>query len=339
MIDLRSDTVTRPTPEMYDAMMRAPIGDDVLGDDPTVRMLEDQMAMMFGFDFALFCPSGTMTNQIALALQSGSLEEIICHRDSHIHQYEVGGAAYHSRSSICALDGDRGKLTADQIESAINPDDVHKPKTVLVALENSTNKGGGDIYQFEEILKIKQVCDNHRLKLHLDGARLFNALAGRHESLKDFGQVFDSISICLSKGLGAPVGSVLLTTRDHILKAKRYRKVFGGGMRQAGILAAAGLYALENHVQRLQEDYVFAKSLEELLSQQAYVEAILPVKTNIVIFDLVRSVEPQRLVDHLKARDILCLAIGPHSIRFVTHLDVTIDNLGQIESALREFRV
>lgn len=323
MIDFRSDTVTRPTPGMLQAMFAALVGDDVFGEDPTVNQLEKLSASLFGKEAALFCPSGTMTNQIAIKCHTQPGDEVICDHLSHVYQYEGGGIAFNSGCSVRLLQGDRGRITAAQVEAAINPDDVHKPTTTLVSLENTANRGGGSCYHFADIEAIKQVCLKNNLKLHLDGARLFNALVAKNETCSQYGDVFDTISICLSKGLGAPVGSVLVGPADFIKKAKRYRKVFGGGMRQAGYIAAAGLYALEHQVSRLQEDHNHAQILVNALQEKDFVGEILPVETNIIIFEVKGRFTAPDLVTHLQRSNIYTIAISPTQIRLVVHLDIT----------------
>lgn len=323
MIDFRSDTVTRPTPGMLKAMFEAPVGDDVFGEDPSINQLEQLSASLFGKEAALFCPSGTMTNQIAIKCHTQPGDEVICDQLSHIYQYEGGGIAFNSGCSVRLLQGNRGRLTADQVVAAINPDDVHKPVTTLVSLENTANRAGGSCYEFSAIESIKKVCEQHQLKLHLDGARLFNALVAKNETCKQYGDVFDTISICLSKGLGAPVGSVLIGSAAFIRKARRFRKVFGGGMRQAGSMAAAGLYALEHHVQRLQEDHTHAQILTNVLREKDFVGEILPVETNIIIFEVKGRFTAPDLVTTLKQSNILAIAISPTQIRLVLHLDIT----------------
>ena len=282
-IDLRSDTLTQPTSGMKEAMFTAPVGDDVLGEDPTVNALETKIAGLFGMEAALFCPSGTMTNQIAIRLHTGPQKEVICHQYSHIYLYEGGGIMANSMASVKLLTGDLGKITAAQMAESINPDDVHAPETTLVSIENTMNKGGGSIYTLDEIKPIHVLCKEKGIKLHLDGARSFNALVETDESPVDWGAQFDTISICLSKGLGCPIGSVLLGTKIDIKRAKKVRKVFGGGMRQAGFLAAAGIYALDHQVERLKEDHLRARVLGQFLVQAPNVTEVLPVATNIVI--------------------------------------------------------
>lgn len=322
-IDFRSDTVTRPTPGMREAMMKAPVGDDVFGEDPSINTLQEMTANLFGMEAALFCPSGTMTNQIAIKCHTQPGDEVICDESSHIYQYEGGGIALNSGASVKLLYGDRGRINARQVEEAIQPDDVHRAHTRLVSLENTSNRGGGSCYTFSEIQAIQQVCTRHDLAFHLDGARLWNAIVARKEDPLHYGKVFDSISVCLSKSLGCPVGSLLLGTRDFIKKAKRYRKVFGGGMRQGGFIAAAGIYALENHIERLKEDHLHAKAIAEAISSRSFVKLMLPVETNIIIFELDDSLTAPQLVARLKEQDILGYAISPNRVRLVTHLDIT----------------
>lgn len=322
MIDFRSDTVTKPTPDMRQAMMDAIVGDDVFGEDPTINTLQDKISSLFGMESALFCPSGTMTNQIAIKTHTQPGDEVICADNAHVFVYEGGGIARNSGSQARVLAGDRGRITAEQVLQVINPDDVHKPHTSLVCLENTANRGGGSCYDFEEITKIKTVCAQHHLKLHLDGARLFNALIAKNETPEQYGKVFDSISVCLSKGLGCPVGSVLLGNKEFITKAKRIRKVFGGGMRQAGFLAAAGIYALDNHVNRLAEDHQHAKEIASVLKQKDFIGEILPVETNIVIFEVKGKYSAASLAQKLKEQNILVIPISSSQIRIVTHLDV-----------------
>ncbi|RYD70570.1 MAG: aminotransferase class I/II-fold pyridoxal phosphate-dependent enzyme, partial [Sphingobacteriales bacterium] len=270
-IDLRSDTFTKPSPAMLEAMLKAHVGDDVFGEDPTVNALESFTAQIFGMEAGLFCPSGTMTNQIAIKCHTQPGDEVICDKTSHVYIYEGGGIAFNSGSQVKALDGERGMINADQVKEAINPDDVHKARTSLVTLENTANRGGGSCYNLAEIQKIKEVCLQNNLRLHLDGARLFNALVARQETTRQYGELFDSISICLSKGLGAPIGSLLIGKSQFIKQARRVRKVFGGGMRQAGYLAAAGLYALENNIDRLEIDHAHAHQIAEILMGKDFV--------------------------------------------------------------------
>ena len=325
-IDLRSDTLTQPTAGMRDAMGAAPVGDDVFGEDPTVNALETKIAGLFGMEAALFCPSGTMTNQIAIRLHTGPQKEVICHQYSHIYLYEGGGIMANSMASVKLLTGDLGKITASQVAESINPDDVHAPETTLVSIENTMNKGGGSIYTLDEIKPIHVLCKEKGIKLHLDGARLFNALVETGESPADWGAQFDTISICLSKGLGCPIGSVLLGTKVDIKRAKKVRKVFGGGMRQAGFLAAAGIYALDHQVERLKEDHLRARVLGQFLVQAPHVTEVLPVATNIVIARL-EGISPETYLQQLAAKGIKGVKFGNDLVRFVTHLDFGDDHL------------
>jgi len=321
--DLRSDTFTKPSPAMLEAMFKAPVGDDVFGEDPSVNKLEAVAAAMFGMEAALFCPSGTMTNQIGIKCHTQPGDEVICDKVSHVYIYEGGGIAFNSGSQVKALDGDRGRINAEQVMEAINPDDVHKARTSLVSLENTANRGGGSCYELTDFHNIKEICLQNKLKLHLDGARLWNALVAKGESPKQYGEIFDSISICLSKGLGTPVGSLLLGKFDFIKKARRVRKVFGGGMRQAGYLAAAGIYALENNINRLAEDHLHAHQIAGALAKKDFIGKIMPVETNIVIFEVKGSYTAKEFCERLRLDDILCLSISPTQVRMVTHLDVT----------------
>jgi threonine aldolase len=325
-IDLRSDTLTQPTAGMKEAMFTAPVGDDVFGEDPTVNALETKIAALFGMESALFCPSGTMTNQIAIRLHTGPQKEVICHQYSHIYLYEGGGIMANSMASVKLLTGDLGKITASQVAESINPDDVHAPETTLVSLENTMNKGGGSIYTLDEIKPIHALCKEKGIKLHLDGARLFNALVETGESPADWGAQFDTISICLSKGLGCPIGSVLLGTKADIKRAKKVRKVFGGGMRQAGFLAAAGIYALEHQVERLKEDHHRARVLGQFMVQAPHVAEVLPVATNIVIARL-EGISPETYLQELNQKGIKGVKFGKDLVRFVTHLDFGDDHL------------
>ena len=312
---------------MLEAMFKAPVGDDVFGEDPSVNKLEAIATSMFGMEAALYCASGTMTNQIAIKCYTQPGDEVICDKSSHVYIYEGGGIAFNSGCQVKAIDGNRGRITADQVLESINPDDIHKATTKLVSLENTANRGGGSCYDFSDILHIKEICLRNKLSLHLDGARLWNALLAKNETAKQYGEVFDSISICLSKGLGAPVGSLLLGKKDFITKARRVRKVFGGGMRQAGFIAAAGIYALENNIMRLEEDHQHAKQIAAALVKKDFVGNMMPVETNIIIFELTGSHTPKSFCAQLAAHDILCLAISSTQVRMVTHLDFTKDML------------
>ncbi len=335
-INLISDTVTKPTPEMLQAMLQAEVGDDVFGEDPTVNALEAKAAAMFGKEAAIYCPSGTMTNQIALKVHTQPLDEVICDEYSHIYQYEVGGYAYNSGIGINLIKGTNGKITAEQVEAAIKPDFDWLPKSSLVVLENTANKGGGSFYTLDEIRPISKLCRERGLGIHLDGARLFNALVETGESTQDVGEVFDSISICISKGLGAPVGSLLIGDQAFIRQARRVRKVMGGGMRQVGYLAAACIYALDHHVQRLKDDNNRARQIGETLKTLAYVDHVRPVQTNIVIFDVKPPYTAASYLEKLAAQGVKASAFGPQTIRFVTHLDFTADMLEQTLAIIKK---
>lgn len=337
VIDLRSDTVTKPSKGMLEAMMTADVDDDVFESDPSVNELQDYGAKLFGKEAALFCPSGTMTNQIAIQLQSGPLTEVITEASSHVYNYEVGGISYHARASVKLLNGDRGRFTAAQVQEAINPEDVHKARTSLVCVENTANRGGGTCYDYVELERIHKVCRDNQLKLHLDGARLGNAVAATGITFEKYGSLFDSISLCLSKGLGAPVGSLLLGDQSFIREARRVRKVLGGGMRQAGFLAGAGLFALKNNVERLEKDHELTKKFAELVSSKDYVEKVLDPETNILIFDLKGDRKPEDFLAHLKEHQILAVGFGGQSIRFVSHLDVDESSLNRLEEVLNKF--
>ncbi len=335
IIDLRSDTITRPSAAMLQTMTAAKVGDDVFGDDPTVNALEQKAADMFGMEAALFCPSGTMTNQLAIRVHCQPGSEVICDRLSHIYLYEGGGIALNAFSSAKTPDGDLGRLNAEQVQEAINnAEDIHQPVTRLVSLENTVNKGGGSIYDFNEIRNIKQVCTDNNLVLHLDGARLFNAIVETNETPRDYGEVFDSVSICLSKGLGCPVGSLLLGTRQVIKQARRFRKAMGGGWRQAGFLAAAGIYALDHNIDRLSEDHRRAKAIGQILSKKSFVKSVYPITTNIVIFELPGDMLAKDFVAAMAGKGIHCVTFGRHLVRFVTHLDFTDDQLAAFERNL-----
>ena len=307
---------------MLQAMMTAEVGDDVYKEDPSVNRLEKKLADMFGMDEALFFPTGSMANQAAIKLHTQPAEQLICDKWAHVYNYEGGGASFNSGVSCKLVDGDRGMITAAQVEENINPPDFyHSPLTSLVCLENTTNKGGGACYDLREIKKIRKVCDEHKLGLHLDGARLFNALVKKNEDPKTYGKIFDTISVCLSKGLGTPMGSVLIGNKKLMEKAMRVRKVLGGGMRQVGFMAAAGIYALDTHVQRLAEDHNRASEIGEVLKAQSYVKEVEPVETNIVIFYLENAQDEPKFMAQLQKADIRISNMGQGKLRIVTHLD------------------
>lgn len=322
-IDFRSDTVTKPTPGMLAAMMSAKVGDDVFGEDETINTLESKLAAMFNMEAALFCPSGTMSNQIAIKCFTQPMDEVICDQTAHVYRYEGGGIAYNSMASVRLLNGERGILTPEMIEPEINADNIHYPNSSLVVLENTVNKGGGKCYQLSQIAPIHHLCAVKNIKLHLDGARIFNALVATGDKAADYGKYFNGISVCLSKGLGAPVGSVLLSDKETIKKATKIRKVLGGGMRQAGFLAAAGIYALDHHINRLADDHQHAKALAAALSTATFVSDVIPVETNIVLFNVKANLTADAVVNAFAEKGILCSATSAKTIRFVTHLDIS----------------
>jgi len=335
MIDLRSDTVTRPTKGMLEAMFSAKLGDDVYGEDPSVNELESKVAGIFGFEAAVFCPSGTMTNQVAIKTHTIPGDEVICDNTSHIYNYEGGGIAFNSGAQVRAIQGNLGKITASQIEEVIQAPIINLPRTSLVALENTLNKAGGGYYFLNEIKSISDLCKSKNLPLHLDGARIFNALVETKDAVSDYSKYFDSISVCFSKGLGAPVGSALLGSKEFIAKARRYRRLLGGGMRQAGILASAASYALDFHVERLVEDHKRAKAIAEVLSNATYVKELLPVETNIIIFKLIDTVNADVFLAKLKSEAIIANTMGKQTVRFVTHLDFDDDKLEKTMNVLK----
>lgn len=324
IIDLISDTVTKPTKGMLDAMMNAKVGDDVFKMDPTVNALQEKAAAMFGMEDALFFPSGTMANQTAIKLHTQPGDLVICDKYAHIYNYESGGVAFNSGVTCKLVDGDRGMFTANQIEemAAVNPE-IYLPYTKLICIENTTNKGGGACWDFEEIKKIQKVAKKNNLGFHLDGARLFNALVAKNETPKQYGALFDTISICLSKGLGAPIGSLLLGSKKDIKYALRIRKLLGGGMRQVGFLAAAGIYALDNHVDRLAEDHLKAKEIGAVLEAVSYVTKVETIETNIVIFYVDKKIGDINFIKKMEQKNILLTPMGEGKIRIVTHLDYT----------------
>ena len=337
IIDLRSDTVTKPTKGMLDAMMSAEVGDDVFKEDPTVNALEERLAKMFGKPSALFFPSGSMANQTALKLHTNPSEQVICDKYAHIYNYEAGGASFNSGISCRLLDGDRGMFTAAQVKEAINPDAFYYSQTTLVEVENTTNKGGGACWDFEELQKIRTVCDDHNLGYHLDGARLWNALVANNETTQQYGNLFDTISVCLSKGLGCPVGSVLIGDEDLMQNAIRVRKILGGNMRQVGYLAAAGLYALDHNMSRLAEDHKKAKEIGTVLAQLSIIAKVEPIETNIVIFELEPHVDESEFLQQLSGKDIHIIGMGSNKLRMVTHLDYTDAMHERLLEVLNEF--
>jgi len=322
-IDYRSDTFTRPTPGMLEAMYNAETGDDVFGEDPSVNRLEAMMADFFGKAAALYCPSGTMSNQVGIKVHTLPGDEVICSQLAHVYIYEGGGIAFNAGAQVRPIIGERGMITAAEVAAVINPDDVHKARTSLVCMENTANRGGGCCYDWEEVLRIKAVCQEHNLKLHLDGARLFNALIATKQDPTAYGNVFDSISVCLNKGMGCPMGSVLMGSETFIREARRIRKKLGGGLRQAGYMAATGIYAMENHLQRLEEDHLHAKQIAHALLEKNFTGHMLPVETNILIFEVIGDWTPVSFAEYLMREGIKVMPISTNQVRMVTHLDIT----------------
>ncbi len=337
VVDLRSDTVTKPSQGMLDAMMRAKVGDDVFGEDPTVNLLQDRLAKMFNKPKAVFFPSGSMANQTAIKLHTNPGEQVICDKYSHIYNYEAGGASFNSGVSCKLIDGFRGMFTADQVVEAINPDAFYYSKTSLVEVENTTNKGGGACWDFQELKRIRKVCNDKALGYHLDGARLWNALVERKETPKDYGWLFDTISVCLSKGLGCPIGSVLIGDEAILKDAIKVRKIFGGNMRQVGYLAAAGLFALDHNIDRLKEDHDRAKEIGEVLSSLLFIKTVEEVETNIVIFELDSNIDEGTFMKKLVEKNIHIIGMGGGKLRIVTHLDYTNEMHDYFLSTLKSF--
>ncbi|MBN8577008.1 MAG: threonine aldolase [Cytophagales bacterium] len=340
IVDLRSDTVTRPTPAMHQAMMQAEVGDDVFGEDPSVLALERKCAALLGMEAAVFCPSGTMTNQIGIKINTQPYDEVICYKGSHIYKYEGGGVAGNSLASVRLLDGDRGRIAVKEIEANINNlNDAHLPITSVVSLENTVVREAGSYYTLDQVKVVSEFARSKGLKMHLDGARLFNALVETGDEPVAYGNFFDTISICLSKGLGAPVGSVLVCKKELEPKARRMRKAFGGGMRQAGFLAAAASYALDNHITRLKEDHTRARVLGKELSQLSWIKSVMPVDTNIVIFSVVDSTTPENILAQLNNEEVKAIKFGPQEIRLVTHLDFDDKMLDKTIQVFKKIKV
>lgn len=337
-IDLISDTVTRPSKGMLAAMMKATVGDDVFKSDPTVNALQEKVATLFGMEDALFFPSGTMANQAAIKVHTQPGDRMFCDKWAHVYNYEGGGAAFNSGVTSHLIDGHRGMFSSLQLREAVGGRaDIHVPFNSLVCIENTTNKGGGACWDFEELKKIQKICKEQHLAFHLDGARLFNALVAKNETPQQYGQLFDTISICLSKGLGAPVGSILLGSKENIAKALRVRKLFGGGMRQAGFLAAAAIYALDHHVDRLADDHRRAQQIGAVLDDCLYVKKVEPIETNIVIFYVRDEIDPMEFIAKMASKGILLISMGQGKIRIVTHLDFTDDMQERLLVELRSF--
>ncbi|MDQ3193065.1 MAG: aminotransferase class V-fold PLP-dependent enzyme [Bacteroidota bacterium] len=338
-IDLRSDTVTKPGKGMLEAMFNAKVGDDVFEEDETVNLLEEKAANLFGMQAALFCPSGTMTNQIGIKILTQPGDDVVCDKLSHIYNYEGGGIAFNSGASVKLIESSNGIFSAENVLENINPDNVHFPKTSLVSIENTSNRGGGCCWKIDKIKAISEICKQNNLYFHLDGARIFNALVHTGESAKDHGSLFDTISVCLSKGLGAPAGSLLLGSKESIKKARRVRKVLGGGMRQAGYLAAAGIYALDNNIQRLKEDHSRAKTLEQTVRELSFVEEIFPVETNIIVFRLNESFKTDLFIEKLGKNQIKVVPFGKQTVRIVTHLDINDSDIDRTITELRKLKI
>lgn len=337
-IDLRSDTVTRPTPGMLKFMFNAKVGDDVFHEDPAINELEKKAAAIFGKETGIYCPSGTMTNQAAIKVHTQPGDELLCDVTAHVYNYEGGGIAFNSGVQSKLIPGDNGRFTAKQLENALHPYADWLPRTSLVTIENTSNRGGGTYYRLKNVKEIAAVCKKNNLALHLDGARIFNALTESGDSPKEYGKLCDSISVCFSKGLGAPVGSVLLGSNEFIAKARRVRKLFGGGMRQGGYLAAACIYALDNNIKRLKEDHQRAKHIAKILQTKAYVTNMLPVETNIIIFSLNDSMTAEKFTTALKKDNILISMIGNNALRIVTHLDFNDGMLKKVETSLKKIK-
>jgi len=335
-IDLRSDTVTRPTPGMLKFMFDAKVGDDVFKEDPSINELEAKAAAIFGKEAGLYCPSGTMTNQVAIKVHTQPGDEVMCDVTAHIFNYEGGGMAFNSGVQAKLINGDHGRYTAAQLTEALHPEADWLPRTSLVAIENTSNRGGGSYYQLKNVKEIAEVCRANKLSLHMDGARIFNALTETGEEPKDWGKICDSISVCFSKGLGAPVGSVLLGSADFIKKARRVRKLLGGGTRQGGYLAAAAIYALDHNIKRLKDDHKRAKHIAGLLKGKSFIADMYPVETNIIIFNLKNDMPADKLVGMFKKDDILVSLMGKQAIRMVTHLDFTDAMLETVEKSINK---
>ncbi|MAQ97689.1 MAG: threonine aldolase [Gammaproteobacteria bacterium] len=329
MIDLRSDTITKPSAKMLDAMLKAKVGDDVYGEDPTVKRLENLVADYFGMDRAMFFPSGTMANQVAIKLHTNPGDQVIAHKYSHVYNYEGGGASFNSGVSFKLLDGEKGIFSTEELSSAINPKDFyHAPLSKLVSLENTTNKGGGHCWDFNDFESIKKICSDNNLGLHMDGARIWNSIIAKNDNPKLYGNIFDTVSVCLSKGLGCPIGSILVGKKNFIDKAIRIRKILGGGMRQVGYLAAAGLYAIQNNISRLLIDHERAKEISLKFLSKDFIKTINDVETNIIILELNESVQKKTIIDYFSKNEIVFdwFSMGPEKIRIVTHLDYSKDN-------------
>ncbi len=335
IVDLRSDTVTKPTSEMRDAMFRAEVGDDVYGEDPTVIELEKLGARMTGKAAGLFVASGTMGNQVAVMAHTQRGDEVICEAESHIYYYEVAGMAVLSGVQARTLPSVKGILSAETIEAAIRPQDVHQPRSALICLENTHNRAGGTCYPLDTLASIRKLADRRKIPVHIDGARLFNAAVAQGVKVDKIAQYADSVQFCLSKGLAAPVGSLLVGSEEFIVKARRYRKMLGGGMRQAGVIAAAGIVGLQSMVERLAEDHANAKLLAEALATAGFAVDLSTVQTNIVIFDVSRTgLKAAEFVTKLRKAGVLAGAFGEYRIRMVTHHGITASEIGKVVDVL-----
>ena len=325
-VNLISDTVTKPTQGMMEAMFKAHVGDDVFKEDPTVNELEEKVANLFGMEKALFFPSGTMTNQTAIKILTNPGDQLICSKYAHVYNYEGGGVSFNSGVSCKLIDGNRGLFNVEDVIKSLNPPDFyHSPKTSLVCVENTTNKGGGACWDLIELKKIKKICDANNLFFHLDGARIWNAFVKNKINFKEYGKLFDTISVCLSKGLGCPVGSILLTSYKNYENALKIRKILGGGMRQSGFLAACGIYALDNNIYRLKDDHLKAKEIGDVLSKLDYIKNVEPVETNIVIFEINDKFSSSIFQNKLSENGIEIISMGDNKLRVVTHLDYNQD--------------
>jgi threonine aldolase len=324
-VDLRSDTVTKPTPEMREFMMKAEVGDDVFGEDPTIKALESKITELTGKDAALFVPSGTMANQISINAHTQPGNEVICEYQSHIFNYEAGSPAMLSGVQLHPLNGEYGILNDEEVRQVIRGKDHHHPQTKLITLENTHNRWGGTVYPLSDIEKISKVAIEHELKMHLDGARLWNASIASGITIKAYARFFDSVSLCFSKGLGAPVGSIIAGDRGFIDRAHYYRKAFGGGMRQVGMLAAAAIYAVDHHFNRLQDDHNHARALAEAINEiPGFVVNLSTVQTNIVIIDTgLCGRQAQEIAQEMEKHGIRMIALSPTRIRIVTHLEIS----------------
>ncbi len=338
LIDLRSDTVTRPSPAMRQAMANADVGDDVFGEDPTVNRLQDAVAALLGKEAALYVPSGTMANQLCIKTHTLPGDEVIAEAGSHVFNYETAGAAFLSNAQVHTIPGHHGQLSLRDIQRAVRPSLYYMPRTRLICLENTHNRAGGTIYPIDGIREISEYARANGIRMHLDGARLWNASVATGIAPKDYATHFDSVSVCLSKGLGAPVGSVVAGTRAFVDEARHFRKIFGGGMRQAGVLAAAGLYALEHNIDRLKEDHEKAAFLaRELAAIPGFAIDMTSVQTNIIIMDVEKTgVSPEEILKRLRQRNVL-LSMGNYmGLRAVTHLDVSMEQVREAASAIHD---